>query len=55
MPGMWLLPQQVSADAEQSRTSFGLPPSCHPAFAPCGGAGLPRHADGFFQATERDA
>lgn len=51
---MCLLPQQLSEDAEQSRTTVGLTPSCHPAFVPHRGAGLSGHADGLFQPAERD-
>lgn len=47
-------PQQLSEDAVRSRTRSGLSPSCHPAFAPRGGARPPGHADGLFQAAEHD-
>lgn len=54
MPLLWLFPQLLPGDADQLRTSFDLPPSCHPALVPRGGAGLLGHADGFFQVVERD-
>ena len=54
MPTIWLFPQKLSRNAEQSRTSVGLTPSCHPAFVPHGGAELPGQADGPFQTAESD-
>lgn len=54
MPMMWLFPQQFSGDAEQSHTTLGLSPSCHPTFTPRGEVGICGHADGFFQLAERD-
>lgn len=54
MPIIWLLPQKLSGDAEQSRTAISLTPSCHPAFVPCGGGGLPGYADRLHLSIECD-